>query len=57
MDKKLWFIYTMQNYSAIKRNAFDLVLMRWMNLETVIQSEVNHREKNKYHVLTHVYGI
>ena len=48
MDKKLWFIYIMQNYSAIKMNALDLVLMRWMNLESIIQSEVSQKEKDKY---------
>ena len=55
--KKLWYIYTMEYYSAIKRNAFESVLMRWMNLEPIIQSEVNQKEKDKYHILTHMYGI
>ena len=55
--KKLWYIYTMEYYSAIKRNAFESVLMRWMNLEPIIQSEVGQKEKNKYHILTHIYGI
>ena len=40
-------IYTMEHYSAIKRNAFESVLMRWMNLEPIIQSEVNQKEKDK----------
>ena len=40
-----------------KKNAFDTVLMRWMNLESVIQSEVNQTEKDKYHILMHTYGI
>ena len=53
--KKLWYIYAMEYYSAIKRNAFKLVLMRWMNLEPIIQSEVSQKEKNKYHILTHIY--
>ena len=44
--KKLWDIYTMQYYSAIKRNAFESVLMRWMSLEPIIQSEVRKREIN-----------
>ena len=44
--KKLWYIYTMEYYSAIKRNAFESVLMRWMNLEPIIQSEVSQEEKN-----------
>ena len=50
-------MYTMDYYSAIKRNRFELVLMRWMNLEPTIQSEVNLKEKDKYHILTHLYGI
>ena len=54
--KKL-FIYTMEYYSAIKRNTFESVLMRWMNLEPVIQSEVSQTDENKYHILTHIYGI
>ena len=45
--KKLWYIYTMEYYSAIKRNAFESVLMRWMNLEPIIQSEVSKKEKDK----------
>ena len=52
--KKLWYIYTME-YSAIKRNTFDSVLMGQMNLEPIIQSEVS--QKKKYHILTHIYGI
>ena len=44
-------------YSAIKRNTFELVLMRWMNLEPIIQSEVSQKEKDKYHIVTHIYGI
>ena len=55
--KRLWYIYTMEYYSAIKRNSFESVLMRWMNLEPIIQSEVSQKEKNKYHMLTHIYGI
>ena len=55
--KKLWYIYTMEYYSAIKRNAFESLLMRWMNLESIIQSEVSQKEKDKYHILTHIYGI
>ena len=54
--KKLWYIYTMEYYSAIK-NAFESVLMRWMNLEPIIQSEVGQKEKDKYHLLTHTYRI
>ena len=55
--KKLWNIYTMEYYSAIKRNAFEAVLMRWMNLEPIIQSEVSQKEKYKYHTLMHMYKI
>ena len=55
--KKLWDIYTMGQYSAIKRHASESVLMRWMNLEPVIQSEVSQKEKDKYHILTHLCGI
>ena len=55
--KKLWYIYTMECYSAITRNIFELVLMRWMNLESIIQSEVSQKEKDKYPILTHIYGI
>jgi len=47
----------MEYYSAIKRNTFESVLMRWMNLEPVIQSEVSQKEKDKYHILMHIYRI
>ena len=55
--KKLWYIYTMEYYSVIKRNAFESVLMRWMNLEPIIQSEMSQKEKDKYHILTRIYRI
>ena len=55
--KKLWYIYTTKYYSAIKRNTFESVLMRWMNLEPIIQNEVSQKEKDIYHILTHLYGI
>ena len=55
--KKWWHIYTVEYYSAIKRNAFESVLMRWMNLEPIIQSEVSQKEKDKYCILTHIYTI
>ena len=54
--KKLWYIYTMEYYSAIK-NAFESVLMRWMKLEPIIQSEVSQKEKHQYSILTHIYGV
>ena len=53
----LWYIYTMEYYAAIKRNAFESVLVRWMNPEPIIQSEVSQKEKDKYCILTHIYGI
>ena len=52
----MWHIYTMEYYSAIKRNEIELFVGRWMDLKSVIQSEVSQKEKNKYHVLTHIYG-
>ena len=55
--KKLWYIYTMEYYSAIKWKAFESVLMRQMNLEPIIQSELSQKEKDKYHILMHKYGI
>ena len=55
--KKLWYIYTMEYYSAIRRSAFDSVLIRWMTLEPVRHSEVSQKEKDKYCILTHKYGI
>ena len=55
--KKLWYIYTVEYYSAIIRNAFESVLVRWMNLEPVIQSELSHKEKDKYCILMHIYRI
>ena len=55
--KKMWHMYTMEYYSAIKRNETELFVVRWMDLETVIQSEVSQKEKKKYHMITHIYGI
>ena len=55
--KKLWYIYTVEYYSAIKKNTFESVLMRWMKLEPIIQSEVSRKEKHQYSILTHIYGI
>ena len=54
---KLWYIYTMEYYSAIKKNTFESVLMRWMKLEPIIQSEVSQKEKYQYSILMHIYGI
>ena len=53
----MWHIYTMEYYSAIKRNEVELFVMRWLDLESVIQSEVSQKEKNKYGMLTQIYGI
>jgi len=55
--RKLWYIYTMEYFSAIKKNTFESVLMRWMKLEPIIQSEVSQKEKYQYSILTHIYGI
>ena len=55
--KKLWYIYILEYYSVIQRNIFESVLMKWMNLETIIQSEVSQKEKDKYHILMHIYRI
>ena len=57
MDKEMWFIYTMEYYSVIKRNAFESVLMRWINLEPIIQSEISQKEKDKYCILMHISRI
>ena len=55
--RKLWYIYTMEYYTAIKKNAFESVLKRWMKLGPIIQSEVRQKEKHQYSILTHIYGI
>ena len=55
--RKLWYVYTMEYYSDIKKNSFESVLMRWMKLEPVIQSEVSQKDKDHYSVLMHIYGI
>ena len=55
--RKLWYIYTMEYHSAIKRNVFESVLVRQMNLEPIIQSEVSQKKKGKHQVLMHIYGI
>ena len=53
----MWYIYTMEYYSAIKRNETASFVETWLDLETVIQSEVSQKQKNKYRMLTHIYGI
>jgi len=55
--RKLCYIYTMEYYSAIKKNTFESVLMRWMKLKPIIQSEESQKEKHQYSILTHIYGI
>ena len=55
--KQMWHIYTMEYPSAIKRNQIELFVVKWMDLESIIQSEISQKEKNKYHMLTHIYGI
>ena len=55
--RKLWYIYIMEYYSVIKKNAFESVLMRWMKLEPIIQSEVIQKEKHQSSILMHIYGI
>ena len=54
--KKIWHLYTMEYYSAIKRNEIEFFVVGWMDLETVIQSEVSQKEKNEYRILTHISG-
>ena len=55
--RKQWYIYTMEYYSAIKKNAFESVLMRWMKLELIIQRKVNQKGKHQYSILMHIYEI
>ena len=55
--RKLWHIYTMEYYSAIKNNTFESTLMWWMKLESIIQSEAGQKEKHRYYILTHIFGI
>ena len=55
--RKLWYIYTMEYYSAIKKNTFESLLMWWKKLELIIQSEVSQKEKHQYSIMMHIYGI
>ena len=57
MNKEMWYICTMGYYSAIKKNEIMPFAATWMDLEIVIQSEVSQKKKNKYRMLTHIYGI
>ena len=55
---KLWYVYTMEYYSAIEKNAFESVLMRWMKLEAIIQSKVSQKEKHQYSILnTYIWNF
>ena len=53
----MWYIYRMEYYSAIKSNAFESVLIKWVNLEPIIHSEVSQKEKGKYHILTYTWNL
>ena len=55
--RKLWYICTMEYYSAIKNDTFESVLMKWMKLEPIIQSEVSQKDKHQYSILAHIYGV
>ena len=55
--RKLWYIYTMEYYLAIRKKTFEFTLMRWMKLEPIIQSEVSQKETHQYSILMHIYGI
>ena len=55
--RKLWYIYTMEYYSALKKNTFESLLMRWTKLEPIIQNEVSQKEKYQYSILTPIYGV
>ena len=55
--RKLWYIGTMEYYSAIKKKAFESVLMRWMKVEPIIQSEISQKKNHQYCILMHKYGI
>ena len=55
--KKMWHIYKMEYYSDIKRDKIELFVVRWMEVDSVRQSEVSQKEKNKYSMLTYIYGI
>ena len=55
--KKMWYIYTMEYYSAMKRNEIGSSVAMWMDVESLIQSEVSQKEKNKYRILMHICGI
>ena len=55
--RKLWYIYTMEYYSTIKKNSFESVLMRWVKLEPILQSEESQKDIDQYNILIHIYGV
>ena len=55
--RKLWYLHTMEYYSAIKKNIFEAILMKWMKLEPIIQRVISQKEKHQYSILTYIYGI
>ena len=57
MDKEALVHYTMEYYSAIKKNSFESFLMRWMKLEPILQSEVSQKDQDQYSILMHIYGV
>ena len=57
MNKEICNIHTVEYYSALKKKGIELFVVRWMDLEFVIQSEVSQKEKNKYHMLTHIWNL
>ena len=55
--RKLWYTYTLEYYSTVKKNTFESVLTRWIKLEPIIQSEVSQKDKDQYSILIHMSGI
>ena len=54
--RKLWYVYTMEYYSAKNMNVFESILTMWMKLESIIQSEVSQKEKHQFSILMHIFG-
>ena len=55
--RKVWYIHKMEYYPGKQKNTSESVLMRWMKLEPIIQSEISQKEKHQYIILTHIYGL
>ena len=55
--RKFWYVYTIESYPAIKKNTFESILVRWIKLEPIIQSEISQKERHQYSILRHIYGI